>query len=131
MTQHNPHHNLGTVLSFEFIRTVTKRRFWIGTLSVPLIIAVVFGLIFLSNTTTGSAAAAQSSAQFSISYTDASGLITPADAALFGATAADSPDAGIAAVQSGTVEAFFDYPAQPESTAVRVYGADRGLFENG
>ena len=131
MAQHNPHHNLGTVLSFEFIRTVTKRRFWIGTLSVPLIIAVVFGLIFLSNTTTDTAAEAQKSAQFSISYTDASGLITAGDAALFGATTVDSPDAGIQAVQSGTVDAYFDYPAHPESTAVRVYGADKGLFENG
>lgn len=131
MAQHNPRHNLGTVLGFEFIRTVTKGRFWIGTLSVPLIIAVIFGLIFLSNTTTDTATAAQRSAQFSISYTDASGLITAEDAAFFGATAADSPDAGITAVQSGAVEAFFDYPAQPESAPVRVYGADQGLFENG
>ena len=45
-------HNLGTVISFEFVRTVTKPRFWIGTLSVPVIMAIVFGLIFLSNTTT-------------------------------------------------------------------------------
>ena len=131
MARHNPHHNLGTVLSFEFIRTVTKGRFWIGTLSVPVIIAVVFGLIFLSNTTTDTAAEAQKSAQFSISYTDASGLITAADAAVFGATPAGSPDAGIQAVQSGAVDAFFDYPAQPESTTVRVYGADQGIFENG
>ena len=124
-------HNLGTVLSFEFIRTVTKRRFWIGTLSVPLILAVVFGLLFISNTTTDTAAEAQKSAQFSIQYTDASGLVTAADAARFGATAADSPEAGIQAVQSGAVDAFFDYPAHPESTTVRVYGADQGLFENG
>ena len=34
-------------------------------------------------------------------------------------------------MQSGAVDAFFDYPAHPESTAVRVYGADQGLFENG
>ena len=33
----------GRFLSFEFIRTMTKRRFWIGTLSVPLILAVVSG----------------------------------------------------------------------------------------
>ena len=52
-------HNLGTVIGFEFIRTVTKRRFWIGTLSVPVIMAVVFGLIFLSNTTTDTASQAQ------------------------------------------------------------------------
>lgn len=124
-------HNLGTVISFEFVRTVTKRRFWIGTLAVPVVIAVVFGLIFLSNTTTDTASAAQKRAQFSISYTDASGLITAQDAAAFGARPAESPDAGIRAVQSGTVDAFFDFPANPDTTAVRAYGADKGIFENG
>ncbi|MET3920040.1 ABC transporter permease [Arthrobacter sp. UYEF20] len=124
-------HNLGTVIGFEFVRTVTKRRFWIGTLAVPVIMAVVFGLIFLSNTTTDTASEAQKSARLSISYTDASGLITAENAALFGARPAGSPDAGLRAVQSGTVDAYFDFPANPETTAVRVYGADRGIFENG
>ncbi|MDV8149956.1 ABC transporter permease [Arthrobacter sp. B10-11] len=124
-------HNLGTVTSFEFVRTVTKPRFWIGTLSVPVIMAVVFGMIFLSNTSTSSAAEAQKNAQFSISYRDASGLITPADAAAFGAVPADSSDAGVRAVQSGAVDAYFEFPAHPETTAVKVYGTDKGLFENG
>ncbi|MGY2743509.1 ABC transporter permease [Pseudarthrobacter sp. O4] len=124
-------HNLGTVIGFEFVRTVTKRRFWIGTLAVPVIMAVVFGLIFLSNSTTDTASEAQKSAQLSIAYTDASGLITAENAALFGARPAGSPDAGLRAVQSRTVDAYFDFPANPETTAVRVYGADRGIFENG
>lgn len=124
-------HNLGTVISFEFVRTVTKLRFWIGTLSVPVIMAVVFGMIFLSNTSTSSAAEAQKNAQFSISYLDASGLITPADAAAFGAVPAASSDAGIQDVRSGAVEAYFEFPEHPETTAVKAYGADRGLFENG
>lgn len=124
-------HNLGTVISFEFLRTITKARFWIGTLAVPIVMAIVFGMIFLSNTSTSSAADAQKNAQFTISYLDASGLITAADAAAFGAVAAGSADAGIRDVQSGAVEAFFDFPAHPENTAVRVYGADRGVFENG
>lgn len=124
-------HNLGTVISFEFVRTVTKPRFWIGTLSVPVIMAVVFGMIFLSNTSTSSAAEAQKNARFSITYLDASGLITPADAAAFGAVPVASSDAGIRDVQSGTVDAYFEFPARPETTAVKVYGADKGLFENG
>jgi len=124
-------HNLGTVVSFEFVRTVTKARFWIGTLSVPVIMAVVFGLIFLSNTSTRTAAEAQQNARFSISYLDASGLVTPGVAAAFGAVAVPSSDAGIREVQSGAVEAFFDFPAHPENAAVKVYGADKGVFENG
>jgi ABC-2 type transport system permease protein len=34
-------------------------------------------------------------------------------------------------VQSGAVDAYFDFPAHPEATAVRVYGTDKGIFENG
>jgi ABC-2 type transport system permease protein len=124
-------HNLGTVIGFEFIRTVTKRRFWIGTLSVPVIMAVVFGLIYLSNTTTGTASEAQKSAQFRIAYTDASGLITPQDAALFGARPAGTPDVGLQGVQAGNLDAYFDFPARPDTEVVRVYGADKGIFENG
>lgn len=123
-------HNLRTVISFEFFRTITKRRFWVGTLSVPLIMAVVFGLIFISNNATASAADAQESAAFSISYTDASGLITPEQAAAFRATKASSTTAGMSAVQSGTLDAFFDFPADPATQAVKVYGSDQGLFEN-
>lgn len=124
-------HNLGTVVSFEFVRTVTKARFWIGTLSVPVLMAIVFGMIFLSNTSTSTAAAAQKNAQFSIAYLDDSGLITPGLASAFGAVAAASAQAGIRDVQSGAVEAFFEFPAHPENTAVKVYGADKGVFENG
>jgi ABC-2 type transport system permease protein len=123
-------HNLGTVVSFEFFRTISKKRFWVGTLAVPFIMAVVFGLLFASNSATDTASDAQKSAEFTISYTDASGLITPGQAALFHATRADSPADGIQAVQSGTVDAFFEFPADPATEHVQVHGADQGLFEN-
>lgn len=123
-------HNLRTVVSFEFIRTVTKKRFWAATLAVPLMLAVVFGLLYLSRSATDTAADAQKSAEFTISYADASGLITPEQAKVFTATRAPSPEEGIRAVQSGTIDAFFDFPADPATQKVKVYGADRGLFEN-
>lgn len=123
-------HNLGTVVSFEFLRTITKTRFWIGTLSVPLIMAIVFGLIFVSNTTTEAASDAQGSAELSLTYSDASGLITPEQAAAFGAKPAASPEDGIEAVKTGAVEAYFNFPADPATTEVKVYGTDQGLFEN-
>lgn len=123
-------HNLGTVVSFEFLRTISKTRFWVGTLSVPLIMAVVFGLIYISNSSTAAASDAQEKAEFSITYTDDSGLITPDLAAALGATPATSPADGIRSVQDGTVDAYFKFPADPATTDVKVYGADEGLFEN-
>jgi ABC-2 type transport system permease protein len=124
-------HNLRTVISFEFLRTVTKKRFWIGTLAVPLVAAIAFALIYVSNSSTSQSEEAQKQSRFSIAYTDASGLITAENAAAFGATEAPSTQAGIRAVQEGSTEAFFAFPARPEAEPVKVYGVDQGVFENG
>ena len=35
-------HNLRTVVAFEFLRVVTKRRFWVASLAVPLAVALLF-----------------------------------------------------------------------------------------
>ncbi|MDN4609568.1 ABC transporter permease [Arthrobacter burdickii] len=124
-------HNLSTVVSFEFLRTISKPRFWIGTLTVPLIMGIAIALIYLSNSTTEATADAQREAEFSIAYTDASGLITPEQAALFNAESAASGEEAIAAVKGGSLDAYFAYPQDLRSDPVRVYGADEGIFANG
>ena len=48
-------HNFGTVVSFEFLRTVTKPKFWIITLAVPAFLAIVIGLTTLGAKATNSA----------------------------------------------------------------------------
>ena len=42
-------HNLGTVLGFEVRRTLTKPSFWLTSLSIPLLMVVIFALMFWSN----------------------------------------------------------------------------------
>ena len=37
-------HNLGTVVRFEFIRTIAKRRFWVATLFVPVLLIIGYWL---------------------------------------------------------------------------------------
>ncbi|AZI57315.1 ABC transporter permease [Nakamurella antarctica] len=125
------HHNLGTVISFEFFRTISRKRFWIGTLAFPAAIAVIFVLISISNSTTSSTADAQKSAQFSVAYTDDSHLISDQIALRFGATLASSPGQGIEGVKDGTTEAYFAFPADPTVDTIEVYASDRGIFENG
>lgn len=125
------HHNLGTVVGFEFTRTIKKGRFWIATLSIPVITAVVFLLIYVSNSTTSASADAQKTATISFTYTDESGLIPDALAASLGGRKASSPDRALQDVKEGASDAYFAYPADPASQPVRVYGADRGIFENG
>jgi ABC-2 type transport system permease protein len=124
-------HNVSTVVWFEFVRTVSRRRFWIATLAVPLMLVVVALLVTLSNSSTSSSAQALKNAHFTFAYTDASGLVDPTIARQVGghvmATSAD----GIAAVTNGRLDAFFAYPAHPATETTRVYGADKGIFTNG
>ncbi len=123
-------HNLATVVSFEFRRTVTKRRFWIGTMIVPIMIAIVFGLSYFSSQATSNSLRAQKHASFTFTYVDASGLVNPAVVAKFGGHIAPSISDGIAAVKSGRVDAFFHYPAAPVTEPISVYGVDVGIFNN-
>ncbi|GAB3576502.1 ABC transporter permease [Leifsonia lichenia] len=123
-------HNLGTVVSFEFLRTVSKRRFWAITLVVPIFAIALISLIVASNVSTAQTADAQKNARFEFQYVDASGLVDPAVARQLGGSPADSSASGVDAVKSGSSEAFFDYPADPAKETVKVYGADAGLLQN-
>ncbi|MFJ8893308.1 ABC transporter permease [Leifsonia sp. NPDC102414] len=123
-------HNLGTVVSFEFLRTVSKRRFWAITLVVPIFAIALISLIVASNVSTAQTADAQKNARFEFQYVDASGLVDPAVARQLGGTPADSSASGVDAVKAGSSEAFFDYPADPAKETVKVYGADAGLLQN-
>ncbi|HEY8914528.1 ABC transporter permease [Lacisediminihabitans sp.] len=124
-------HNLGTVVSFEVTRNLTKRRFWISTLIVPVIFGIVIALVVLSNTATDKSVNSQKNAKLTFSYSDASGYIDPAIVASFGGTPAADPKAAIADVKSGALDAYFAYPANPTTQTTKVYGVDEGIFQNG
>ncbi|MEC5180946.1 ABC transporter permease [Arthrobacter sp. CG_A4] len=124
-------HNLGTVVGFEFTRTLKKRGFWIATLSIPVVIAIVFALVFLSNSSTAASADAQKTAAVSFTYTDGSGLITPEIATAMGGRQTSDPDKALQDVKDGATDAYFLYPADPATQPVKVYGTDKGVFENG
>jgi len=124
-------HNLGTVVSFEVRRTLTRKWFWLTTLIVPIAFGVVIAMAISANETTASQAEAQKNALFTFVYTDDSGYVDPAVVAAFGgAEAADAAQA-IADVQSGRIDAYFAYPADPVNQPTQVYGVDEGVFENG
>ncbi|WP_284978960.1 ABC transporter permease [Arthrobacter sp. fls2-241-R2A-200] len=124
------HHNLGTVVGFEFTRTIKKRRFWIATLAIPVVMAVIFVLVFASNSSTRATTQAQKNAALSFMYTDASGIIPESLAGAMGGRKAQDPATALAAVKSGTSEAYFAYPANPAKDPVKVYGVDKGVFAN-
>ncbi len=119
------------MISFEFRRTVLKPKFWLISLSVPLLIAVVVGLITLSGQTTAQRAENQDSAPPTFTYTDASGLIDAAVAKAAGGTPVTDAAAARAAVVAGTSPCHIDYPKDPLSQPIEVQGKDIGLFDSG
>jgi ABC-2 type transport system permease protein len=115
-------HNLGTVVDFEFTRTMKKRGFWIATLAIPVVMAIVFALIYLSNSSTAASEDAQKTAAMSFTYTDDSGLITPDIATAMGGRQASDPDKALQDVKDGLSDAYFAYPADIATQPVKVYG---------
>jgi ABC-2 type transport system permease protein len=124
-------HNLRTVVDFEFTRTMKKRGFWIATLAIPVVMAIVFALVYLSNSSTAASADAQKTATMTFTYTDDSGLITPDIATAMGGRQAADPDKALQDVKDGLSDAYFAYPAEPATQPVKVYGLDQGIFDNG
>lgn len=123
-------HNLRIVVGFEVHRTLAKKRFWVLTLLVPMAIALVFGLVFVSNSSTNNSITSQKSAKFNFAYTDASGEVSEAVVNSFGGTKSANPAQSIADVKAGRLDAFFDYPAEPATEQITAYGINKGIFEN-
>lgn len=124
-------HNLRTVVQFEFIRTVKKRRFWIATLAIPLLLGLVFALVFASSSSTQSRKEAQKSQTLEFSYTDAAALIDPAIAKALGGKVEAEPGTAVERVKAGTLNAYFSFPASLVKDPVLVFGTDQGIFKNG
>lgn len=123
-------HNLQTVFSFEVIRTLKKKTFWITALSFPLIMSLVFGIIFLSNQATEDAVKNMEKQQYSTRVLDDSGLINDAMLTAVGIEKATDRQTGIDAVKNGSTDAFFYYP-KDITKGIEVYGKDVGMFQNG
>ena len=98
---------------------------------VPVAIAVVIGLNVVSNSSTTQSLNSQKNAKFSFSYVDASGHVDPLIAEAVGGKKATDSEKAITAVKSGELEAFFYFPKDPTTEAIRTYGRDGGIFNNG
>ncbi len=123
-------HNLGTVVSFEFWRTIKKPSFWVATLSFPVMIGLIFGIIFYSSHIGQESSSQLAQEKFTINYLDESDIVLPTVAQNFEATEIDDKQQGIEAVKTGSIDAFFFYPQTLEQP-LEVYGKDAGLFDNG
>lgn len=123
-------HNLSTVFQFEVIRALRKKSFWIVAMAFPIIVAIAFTVIMLSNKVSNEAALAAGDQQFSVVVTDKSGVIEPTLLHKLHATTITDKQRGIDDVAQGDVDAYFYYPADLSSEKVDVYAKDVGLFNN-
>ncbi len=121
-------HNLATVISFEFLRTITKPKFWLLSLAVPIMIGLVVALITFSNST---AQETTTSSTAGFSYLDNSGLINPAVADAMGGTLVTDAAAARQQVIDGRLDAFLEFPVDPVTEPVLIAAQDQGLFDSG
>lgn len=126
----NNMHNLGTVIRFEVTRTLKKPSFWLMALGFPVMMAAIFGVVFLSNQATMDAADKLKDQKFSIAVADESGIIKPEVLNAVNAELVATRAQGIEKVKSGQVEAFFYYPKDLATHPVEVFGEDIGVFDN-
>jgi ABC-2 type transport system permease protein len=121
---------LKTVVTFEFVRTIEKKSFWIRTLAVPVLLAAVLMLSYFSGNAADKANEKAKKTPFSVAVLDQSGLVSKAVLAATGSRVVTDKPAEIAAVESGTVDAFFYYPHDITTQAVEIYAKDDGIFNN-
>lgn len=124
-------HNLSTVFWFEVIRTLKKKSFWLVSMSFPLMIAAVFGIVYFSNQATSNAFEKAAKEKFSLIVTDEADRLNDDLLAGFGAMEISDRDKGIAMVESGKIDAYFYYPEKLGEEKVKVYARDVGIFDNG
>ncbi|MGB4762652.1 MAG: ABC transporter permease [Candidatus Saccharimonas sp.] len=124
-------HNLSTVVQFEILRTLKKKSFWLMALGFPVMMGLVFGIIYLSNKSTSDAADQLGKQEFSLAVTDESTLVRPELLEAIKAKSVSSKQQGIDDVKNGKLDGYIYYPADIAKQSVEVYGKDVGLFDNG
>ena len=100
------------------------------TLSFPIIIGMVFAIIYFSNQETYKAVENTKNQKFSIEVTDESGLINKDLVKQFGASQSVDKQATIDKVKNGELDAYFYYPKDLGKNSIEVYAKDVGLFDN-
>jgi ABC-2 type transport system permease protein len=121
----------GTVLRFEFVRTIKKRSFWIGTLALPVLVVIVGLLVGVGDTAGANSATTSATAtKTPFEYVDHSGLVSAAIARKWGGAPAADPSRAESEAKSGTIQAYIVFPVHPATETIRIVAQDAGLFAN-
>ncbi len=118
------------VVRFEVTRSLKKKAFWFTSIVPPLIILIILGVSYLSNQT-----AKETSQRQTVDYTktskiavlDESGLLNKGLLVSQKIVVEPSRPAGIAAVKTGQIDAFFYYPRDIARQGLFIYAKDQGI----
>ena len=126
--------NFGIVYKFEVTRTLKKPSFWISILALPLLLAVIFGISFLSGMSASDSeetVTESTTTDFSIAITDDSHLISQQLIDQLGIRTIDNKEQGVDMVRNSQIDAYFYYPADLANDSVDVYGQNASVFDYG
>lgn len=124
-------YNLSTVIRFEVVRTLKKKSFWVMALGFPVILVVIFAIIYFSNSSSNQAFEDLQKQHYSVAVTDNSHLIKPDILAALKTVTYPTKQQGIDSVMSGRVDGYIYYPSDLSKGSIEVYGKDVGIFNNG
>ncbi len=124
-------YNLGTVISFEILRTLKKKTFWLTAIGFPVMLAVIYGIAFLSAESSHQASEKLKDQKFSIAITDDSKLLNPALINVVNAKTTTNKSEAINDVKSGKIDSFIYYPKDLTKNPIEIYGQNVSIFDNG
>src|SRR3989339_1202679 len=123
-------HNLRTVMVFEFVRTVKKKTFWLSVLAVPVVVALVFTIIYFSSKSASENQEKTKAEEFSVAVLDESGFIEKSIFDSGKIQQLKDKEEGIRMVKDGELDSFIFFPSNPSSETIEVFGRDVGLVKN-
>lgn len=126
-------HNLGNVVRFEVMRSLKKWSFWISLLSFPVMIGIVYGLVFLSTATSQQKLSDLNKADINnIQVIDNSGLISPevATALKLELVPNSQKEMALKNVKTGNSDLLIVFPTNPAKEATETFGKEISIFEN-
>ena len=118
------------VINFEVAKNIRKRTFWFASLFPPFLIIIIFAISHASSSSADSASlqqAIQTVKNSKIAILDETGLVDKQLLAKEHVATVLTKQAGVNAVEHGSLTAFLYYPKNVSSTGIQIYAEDKGI----
>jgi ABC-2 type transport system permease protein len=121
---------LRDVIGFEVRRNLKKKSFWFTSLMPPILLLIIAGITTISSNSADKSSQQQASTiskTAKIAVLDETGLINNQRLTQHHVVIEPTKQAGIAAVRSNKLDAFFYYPKDVTQSGIDIYAQDKGI----